>query len=228
MPARASVLGLGSLAFVLAGCAGSGFERAVAFRLVGVGLKQERYLRASALRMTEVGEAALTVRSLMDAPDARTMAWLPMDFCNGTIEVDVASDLARDAPDYARGFVGVAFRIDERGRHESIYLRPANATVDDQVRRNHTVQYTAYPGYDFEELRKEAPERYETFANIALGRWIHMKIAVDGDQARLYLDRAANAALVVRGSVVCRRNSPFSLFGGNTRQAFWWAACSSA
>jgi hypothetical protein len=83
----------------------------------------------------------------------------------------------------------VAFRIDERGRHESIYLRPANATVDDQVRRNHTVQYTAYPGYDFEELRKEAPERYETFANIALGRWIHMKIAVDGDQARLYLDR---------------------------------------
>jgi hypothetical protein len=51
--------------------------------------------------------------------------------------VDLASDLAADAPAYARGFVGLAFRIDAAGRFENIYLRPTNSTAADQVRRNH-------------------------------------------------------------------------------------------
>lgn len=32
------------------------------------------------------------------------MAWLPLDFHNGSIDVEVASTLAMDAPAYARGF----------------------------------------------------------------------------------------------------------------------------
>lgn len=65
------------------------------------------------------------------------MAWLPVDFKDGSIEVDVASDLASDAPAYARGFIGVSFRIDSQARFESIYLRPTNSQADDQIRRNH-------------------------------------------------------------------------------------------
>ena len=36
------------------------------------------------------------------------------DFQSGTIEVDVYSKLLEDAPNYARGFIGVAFRIDRK------------------------------------------------------------------------------------------------------------------
>jgi hypothetical protein len=125
------------------------------------------------------------------------MAWLPVEFGDGAIEVEVASDLASDAPTYARGFVGVSFRIDQIPRFESIYLRPANSLADDQVRRNHTVQYFAYPDYDFDRLRREAPETYETYADIALGRWIHMRIVVAGNRAQLYLDRKERPALIV-------------------------------
>ncbi|UZF31921.1 DUF1080 domain-containing protein [Ralstonia pseudosolanacearum] len=129
--------------------------------------------------------------------DRNFMAWLPVDFQDGTIEVEVASDLAPDAPAYARGFVGISFRIDGQGRFESVYLRPTNSTADDQQRRNHSVQYAAYPDFRFNRLRAESPEKYETYAELALGRWIHMKLVVAGSQARLYLDRKAEPALVV-------------------------------
>ena len=125
------------------------------------------------------------------------MAWLPMDFRDGTIEVDVASDLTPDAPSYARGFVGISFRIDERGRFESIYLRPTNSTASDPARRNHTVQYVAYPEFRFSRLREDSPGKYETHADLALGRWIHMKLVVEGSVARLYLDRKREPTLVI-------------------------------
>jgi hypothetical protein len=48
------------------------------------------------------------------------MAWLPVEFGDGAIEVEVASDLASDVPTYARDFVGVSFRIDQIPRFESI------------------------------------------------------------------------------------------------------------
>jgi hypothetical protein len=129
--------------------------------------------------------------------DRNYMAWLPVDFNDGTIEVEVASVLALDAPEFARGFIGVAFRIDERGRFESIYLRPTNSNAEDQVRRNHSVQYVAYPEYRFDRLRAESPEKYETSADIGLNRWIHMRIDVRGQQARLYLDGNPRPAFIV-------------------------------
>ncbi len=60
------------------------------------------------------------------------------NFQNGTIEVSVLSRLLPDAPELARGFIGVAFRINEDNtKFESIYIRPTNARADDQIRRNH-------------------------------------------------------------------------------------------
>ncbi|MGB8600858.1 MAG: hypothetical protein WCD42_01545 [Rhizomicrobium sp.] len=129
--------------------------------------------------------------------DRAFMAWLPVDFHDGTIDVDIVSDLAPDAPPYARGFAGVSFRIDPALHFENIYLRPTNAVASDQVRRNHTVQYFAYPDYTFDRLRKESPETYETYADIAPERWVHMKITVSGGQAQLYLDHKMQPALIV-------------------------------
>lgn len=121
-----------------------------------------------------------------------------VDFSSGTIEVKVLSRLLKSAPDYARGFIGVAFHInDSNSRFESIYLRPTNARAEDQVRRNHSIQYFAYPDYKFQRLRKEAPERYEAYADMTLDEWITMRIVVKGQQARLYLNNNRQPSLVV-------------------------------
>jgi hypothetical protein len=129
--------------------------------------------------------------------DRDFMAWLPIEFQDGTIEVEVASKLAPGAPEFARGFIGLTFRIDEAGRFESIYLRPTNSMADDQVRRNRSVQYVAYPDFRFDRMRSEFPGRYETYADIELNRWINMKVAVKGERAELYLDDAPKPAFIV-------------------------------
>ncbi|AXU20609.1 hypothetical protein C7W88_09360 [Novosphingobium sp. THN1] len=128
--------------------------------------------------------------------DRDFMAWLPIDFHDGVIEAEVKASLAPDAPAFARGFVGLAFRYDG-ARFESFYLRPTNGVADDQVRRNHAVQYAAFPDWRFDRLRRESPERYETAADIAPDRWVHMRIEVTGAQAKLYLDHRASPVLIV-------------------------------
>lgn len=128
--------------------------------------------------------------------DRDFMALLPVDFSDGTIEAEIMSTVDPQAPAFARGFVGFAFRIAD-GRFEKIYLRPTNGVADDQVRRNHSIQYAAFPDYRFDRLRTESPERYETAADIAPGRWIHVRIEVSGANAKLYLDRRSNPTLIV-------------------------------
>lgn len=133
------------------------------------------------------------------AVDEATFAKLVgTDFKDGVIEVDVLARLLGDAPDFARGFIGVAFRInDNNSRFESFYVRPTNGRAEDQLRRNRATQYFSYPGYKFDRLRKEAPGQYESYADMALNEWITLKIVVQGAQARMYLNGQAQPVLVV-------------------------------
>lgn len=119
-------------------------------------------------------------------------------FRNGVIEVRVLSRLLKDAPDLARGFIGVAFRInDDNSKFESIYLRPTNARVDNQLRRNRAIQYFSYPDFKFERLRKEAAGEYESYADMGLDEWIDVRIEVRDSQAKLFLNGGTQPALVV-------------------------------
>jgi hypothetical protein len=119
-------------------------------------------------------------------------------FKDGTIEVKVLSRLLKDAPEFSRGFIGIAFRTnDDNSQFECIYLRPQNARVDDQVRRNHSIQYFAYPEFKFQRLRKESPEAYESYSDMALNEWIDLKIEVKGAQAKLFLNGSKQPSLVV-------------------------------
>jgi hypothetical protein len=117
---------------------------------------------------------------------------------NGTIEVKVLSRLLKNAPASARGFIGLAFRIGENNsKFESVYIRPTNGRVDDQVRRNHSIQYFSFPDYKFDRLRKESPEKYESYADMGLNEWITMRIEVQGSKAQLYLNNNKQPSLIV-------------------------------
>jgi hypothetical protein len=132
-------------------------------------------------------------------PDKDTFALIPgLDFHDGTIEVDVAGSLLPTALSGARGFVGIAFRIDpEDFACEGLYIRPTNGRADDQVRRNHATQYFSHPGYDFDRLRRETPAQYEAYADLEPDAWTHLRIEVAGATARLYVGAAAQPVLVV-------------------------------
>jgi hypothetical protein len=120
------------------------------------------------------------------------------DFANGSIEATLESDLSPNALPAARGFVGLAFRIARDQRHfEAIYLRPFNGRADDQVRRNHSIQYMSFPDYDFAPLRVSDPGKYESYVDIGPREWIRVRIDVDGAQARLFVNDARQPALIV-------------------------------
>src|SRR4029078_6391363 len=121
-----------------------------------------------------------------------------VDFKNGTIEIKVLSRLLPNAPEMARGFIGVAFRIDESNtKYECIYVRPINARVNDQVRRNHSIQYYSYPDYKFDKLRQIAPEKYESYADMEMNKWITLRIEVKDAQARLFINKNEQPSLIV-------------------------------
>ena len=120
------------------------------------------------------------------------------NFKNGVIEVEVLSRLLPDAPAHARGFIGLAFRINkDDSKFESIYVRPTNSTADDQLRRNRTIQYFSYPNFKFTHSRATAPGQYESYAPIALDEWIKLKIEVNGDQAKLFINGSEQPYLIV-------------------------------
>ena len=121
-----------------------------------------------------------------------------VNFKNGIIEIKVLSRLLKNAPDFARGFIGVAFRInDSITKFECIYLRPLNARVDDQVRRNHSIQYYSYPDYKFDRFRKESPEKYEAYTDMEMNKWITMRIEVKDAQAKLFINNNQQPSLIV-------------------------------
>jgi hypothetical protein len=119
-------------------------------------------------------------------------------FSNGTIEVDLAGEPGPGAGGAARGFVGVAFRVQpDRSTYDCFYLRPTNGRADDQERRNHTAQYIAHPGFPWFKLRQETPSRYESWADIGPAEWIHVRIDVNGARATLTVNGMAQPTLIV-------------------------------
>jgi hypothetical protein len=119
-------------------------------------------------------------------------------FLDGVIEMDIAGDTLPAAAADARGFVGIAFRVSaDRSRFECLYLRPKNGRAEDQLQRNHSTQYISLPGYPWQKLRSETPGKYESYADMVAGKWMHVKIEVSGQRARLYLNGAEQPSLVV-------------------------------
>jgi len=144
------------------------------------------------------GRSAIQLIATPDAANASSYAVVKdTSFLNGTIEVDVAGQPAASAGAGARGFIGVAFRLQGDGRYEYVYLRPTNGRADDQVRRNHSTQYSSHPDFDFAKSRQEAPEKYESYVDLEPGVWTKYRIEVDGRKARLYVHGAEQPCLIV-------------------------------
>jgi hypothetical protein len=118
------------------------------------------------------------------------------EFHNGVIEIELAGRPGASAAPDARGFIGIGFRLRD-GRFEYIYLRPTNGRADDQIRRNHSTQYGSFPDFDFDRLRKESPEKYESYVDLEPGAWTRCRILVQGSTARLFVHGADQPALVV-------------------------------
>ncbi len=166
-------------------------------------IKKEHFTASkSIVAITKMdGENVVNVRydTTVQGVDNPTFAKvMGSDFNNGIIEVKVLGRIQKNAPSSSRGFIGIAFRVnDDCSKFENIYLRPTNGRADDQIRRNHSTQYFSYPDYKFDRLRKESPEKYESYADMGIDEWITMRIEIEGTKAKLYVNDAKHPTLIV-------------------------------
>ena len=122
-----------------------------------------------------------------------------LQFHNGIIEIKLLSRLLPDAPEFARGFIGIVFRANANdSEFESFYLRPTNGrTCTDAVRKAHACQYFSYPGYTFSYFREYGITKYEASANIDLNEWITLKAVIENDRAEFYINQSPTSLLTV-------------------------------
>jgi hypothetical protein len=149
------------------------------------------YLGRQAVRITDVAPASVD--------DGKRFAVIPgSSFRDGTIEIYMTGDTLATADPTARGFVGLAFRVSaDRSHYECFYLRPTNGRADDQLRRNHSLQYISMPDFGWQKLRTDAPGVYESYADLVPAQWTQVKIHVEGNHAQLYVNGAPQPALIV-------------------------------
>lgn len=166
------------------------------------------------------GKRAL--RMLLDS-DGQALAIVKnFYFKDGTIEVDVAGMPRQGAPEDARGFIGVSFRIQEDARQfETVYLRMTNGRAEDQVRRNHSIQYTSEPDFPWYRLRKESPGLYESYVDLDAGAWIKLRIVVRGVKALVYVNSAQQPCLVVNDLKLGARGGQIALYATSDTDAYF-------
>jgi hypothetical protein len=155
-------------------------------------LKIERDLKAIPFDVNRI-------EATVDEPHYARLSGLD-DFENGTIEVKMYSQLQDPAPyPGIAGFIGVFFRVQENdSAFESIYLHPKAGRVNNQLYRNHAVQYISYPDAKFETLRKNYPAgSYEGSAPVALNEWIKMRIEVNGETAEMFINDMKYSSFIV-------------------------------
>jgi hypothetical protein len=168
------------------------------------------------------GRSAVQLIAAPDAANATSYAVVKdASFRDGTIEVELAGQPAAGAAAAARGFIGIAFRIHDDGSYEYIYLRPTNGRADDQVRRNHSTQYSSHPNFGFAQSRQEAPEKYESYADLQPGVWTKYRIEVEGSKARLYVNGTQQPCLIVNDMKLAPQSGGVALWVGPGTEGYF-------
>lgn len=145
------------------------------------------------------------------------------NFKNGVIEVELSGDRRPESDTTMRGFVGIAFRMQNKdtSNYECFYLRPTNGRANDMLRRNHATQYVSEPEYSWQRLRKESPGVYESYTDLQPGEWTKIKIVVKDYYAALYVGNAAQPCLIVNDLKHGITTGPVALWIGSGTVAYF-------
>jgi len=126
------------------------------------------------------------------------------------------------SPTDARGFVGVSFHVQpDDTRYENVYVRPTNGRADDQLRRNHSVQYTSEPEFPWARLREQNPGKYESYADLETGAWTPVKIVVSGVRAQVFVNGAPQPCLIVNDLKLGATHGRIALWAEASSEAYF-------
>ena len=189
------------------------------FELVNAGTKWVEYRGRHALKLAPLPGHE-------HAQNEELMAILAdSDFKNGTIELDVSGarragySTAEDERGF-KGMIGVSFHI-QGDKRETIYVRPENARLDNQVFRNRSTQYESIPDFPWNLLREQSPGVYDSYVDLEPGAWTKLRIEVSGTKARLYVNGATQPCLVVNDLKLGQARGKIALWSRVSTDAYF-------
>ena len=160
---------------------------------------------------------------LVAPQDGECLALLrDVEFQNGTIELELVGRPRQRAPAFAKGFIGVAFRLNNDGAfsYENIYLRPLNSRAKDSEQRSHTTQYCSIPDYPWHRLREESPGVYESHVDIDKAGWTKVKNVVKDKSAKMFVNESNEPCLVVNDLKLESHQGAVAIWMHSTTEAF--------
>jgi len=93
----------------------------------------------------------------LDARDKDGLGILEdVEFDKGIIEIEL---LGENNP--GKSFIGITFNIQNDSTYEAIYFRPFNFVAEEQIRKDHMVQYIFHPEFTWRKLREEKTGEFE-------------------------------------------------------------------
>lgn len=116
-------------------------------------------------------------------------------FSTGTLEFDVKGKNVMQ-----QSFVGLAFHSQNDSTYEAIYFRPFNFNSEEELRRNHSVQYVFMPQFDWFNLREAHPGKYENSLSGPLdpNDWFHVTILINRDQIQVKVNDWSREVLTIK------------------------------
>jgi hypothetical protein len=171
---------------------------------------------------TYKGKPALKLTDKNAGPNESLAVLKGVQFHDGTIDIELSGAPAKNADPTARGFIGIAFRIQPDSRHsEIIYIRPSNGRASDQLQRNHSTQYVSAPDWTWQRLRQETPGLYESYVDLQPGEWTRMRIVVKGKDASLYVGNVEQPCLLVHDMKLGDVSGGVALWSGPGTEAYF-------
>lgn len=134
-----------------------------------------------------------------------------VSFETGTIELDLKGE---NTP--GRSFVGFAFNVQNDSTFEVIYFRPFNFQSEEQIRREHSLQYISHPKNTWRYLRTNFEGQYEGEfpRRPSPDDWFTVVLKIDDNQVSVF-DKETNALLLEVDRLEQPHSSKIGFWTGN-------------
>lgn len=116
-----------------------------------------------------------------------------VEFDKGIIELEI---LGENKP--GRSFIGIAFNIQNDSTYEAIYFRPFNFVAEEQIRKDHMVQYIFHPKFTWRKLRAERTGEFENEIAIPPNpdNWFKAIIKINDEKIEVYVNDLSKPVLI--------------------------------
>ena len=154
---------------------------------------QNKKIKVVNRKISQYGDQLNAVE--MDAMNGDGLGILEdIEFDTGIIEIDL---LGENNP--GKSFIGIAFNIQNDKTYEAIYFRPFNFIAEDQIRKDHMIQYIFHPEFTWRKLRDERTGEFEDeIANPPNpDDWFKVIINITDEKVEIYVNEISKPVLTV-------------------------------